>query len=97
MDRVDDNQVEIDPSPRTTLAVLRSARAEVRSGGPGSRSILRYPRFDWDALVKLYGDEDTLRERIDALRMECPEDAGELLRLADKYLSGWRPNRGARD
>ena len=97
MDRVDDNQVEIDPSPRITLAVLRSARAEVRSGGPGSRSILRYPRFDWDALVKLYGDEDTLRERIDALRMECPEDAGELLRLADKYLSGWRPNRGARD
>ena len=88
----DGNQVEIDPSPRMTLAVLRSARTEVRSGTPDSRSIRRYPRFDWDALVKLYGDEVTLRERVDDLRTSCPKDAGELLELADKYLSGWRPD-----
>lgn len=97
MDPEHGNQIEIDPSPQMTLAVLRSARAEVLSSAVGSRSIRRYPRYDWNSLVRLYGDEATLRVRVEDLRLECPEDRRELLELADKYLAGWRPDADSRD
>jgi hypothetical protein len=40
----------------------------------------------------LYGDEDTLRERIEKLKATQPEGIDELLQLVDKYLGGWRPD-----
>jgi hypothetical protein len=39
------------------------------------------------------GMKPTLREKIEELKTGQPRDADELLELADKYLSGWRPNR----
>jgi hypothetical protein len=42
-------------------------------------------------LIELYGDETTLRQRIEALKASRPENIGDLLELADKYLAGWRP------
>jgi hypothetical protein len=32
-----------------------------------------------------------LRQRIEALKATAPDDIGDLLELAGKYLSGWRP------
>ncbi len=83
----------MDSSPELTLALLRSARGEVLSHTLGNRAVRRYPRLEWDALIELYGGEPTLRERIEALRTTHPDGIGDLLELADKYLSGWRPNR----
>jgi hypothetical protein len=45
----------------------------------------------WDALVELYRDETALRERTNQLKATQPKDAGDLLELADKHLTGWRP------
>jgi hypothetical protein len=42
-------------------------------------------------LVKSYGDEATLRQRIEALKATAPHDIGDLLEITDKYLSGWSP------
>jgi hypothetical protein len=80
-------------APDLTLALLRSAHKEALSQTFGSRAVRRTPHLDWDALIKIYGDESTLRQRIEELKATHPEGAGELLDLADKYLGGWRPNR----
>jgi hypothetical protein len=83
----------LDDSPELALAVLRAARSEVRSQAVGSRAIRRSPRLAWDVLIELYGDETTLKERIEALKTAGlqGEDENELLELADRYLTGWRP------
>lgn len=89
--------LNLQTSTQLTLAVLRSSQSEILSQPMGSRAIARSPQLAWDALVELYGDEATLRERIESLKAARPVGADELLELADKYLGGWQPedlNRG---
>jgi hypothetical protein len=89
--------LKLDDAPQVTLALLKSARSEQLSQPIGSRAVRRSARLPWDALIELYGGEDTLRERIEKLKATQPEDVDELLRLADKYLEGWRPNHFSDD
>jgi len=84
--------LNIADSPSMTLALLRSARSEVRSQLMGSRAVRRSVRLAWDALVELYGSEEVLRERIEKLKATRPEGTDELFSLVDKYLTGWRPS-----
>ena len=86
-------RLHIDDSPSMTLALLRSARTELQSQSMGSRAVRRSSRLAWNELIELYGDEETLRERIQELKAIQPEGEDELLQLADKYLGGWRPSR----
>lgn len=88
----DEHQLATPDSPEFLLALLRSARSDIVSQAAGSRSVHRTPRLSWDALVEITGDEATLRERIDTLKATQPADADDLLELADRYLSGWRPD-----
>lgn len=81
----------ISDSPEMTHALLQSAKSETRRQTTGSRAVRRSLRLSWDVLVELYGDEDTLRRRIEDLRAAPPDGIDELLHLVDKYLSGWRP------
>jgi hypothetical protein len=89
--------VDVPDSPHVTLALLRSARSEVRSQGMGSRAVRHSARLAWDALVEVYGSDDILRERIKELKDTRPEGVDELLALADKYLGGWRPSDSGED
>ena len=61
----------------------------------GNRAVRRTYRLSWDALVKLYGGEDQLRAAIESVRSigESDEQLAETIVLADKYLTGWRPDR----
>lgn len=88
----DEPQLDIPPLPELTLAILRSARSDVRSQSLGSRAVRRSPRLAWDVLVELYGSESTLRERIDDLKQSSDETEPELLELALRYAGGWRPD-----
>lgn len=88
---VDEPAFVIPDSPAVTQALLKAARGEVRSQSMGSRAVRRKPRLAWDALIEVFGDEAILRQRIEDLKASTPSDAGDLLELADKYLSGWRP------
>ena len=81
---------KIDSSPKLTLALLRAASDEIKSQAEGSRAVQRSPRLFWDALTELYGDEATLKERIESLKVAKLDGADELIDLADKYLGGWR-------
>ncbi|MBE3120493.1 MAG: NTPase KAP [Candidatus Atribacteria bacterium] len=79
--------------PKLTLAILRSAQRETLSQADGSRAVKRSTRLAWEALLELYGDEATLRMRVENLKLTRPEGADDLLKLAEKYLEGWRPGR----
>lgn len=83
--------IVIPNSPVFTLSLLRSAQYESNSQDFDRLAVNRFQRINWDALLELYGSENTLRERIEALKASQPENCEELLRLADKYLSGWKP------
>ena len=85
-------QVDVPPETEVTHAVLRSAKTETRGQSMGSRAVRRSARLAWDALVKVYGDEATLRARIEQLKATKPGDDDGVLELADKYLDGWRPD-----
>jgi hypothetical protein len=78
-------------SVAVTQALLKSARSEVRSQSMGSRAVRRKPRLAWDALIEVCGNEIALRQCIEALKASRPQNIGDLLELADKYLAGWRP------
>jgi hypothetical protein len=84
--------VVLEDSPELTLAVLRSAKGDVRSQAVDSRAVRKSARLAWDVLVELFGSENTLRERVAELRQSDPTDAGELLELFDRYAGGWRPD-----
>ena len=82
----------IPDAPKLTLAILQSAQSEVLRQPLESRAVRRSYRLEWDALIELFGSEAVLRERLAELKDAQPEGAGELLELADKYSSGWRPD-----
>jgi hypothetical protein len=87
-----ERQFNIDSSPALTLAILRAAKGESRSQAFDSRAIRSTPQLAWKVLIEIYNDEETLKTRIEDLKNTQPDNAGEILALADKYLSGWRPN-----
>ncbi|WP_412501729.1 P-loop NTPase fold protein [Shewanella chilikensis] len=87
----DEPNLMVPNSTDITYGLLKSARSEVRGQSMGSRAVRLKPRLAWDILVNLYGDENVLRDRIDQLKVSPPNGIGDLLELADKYLSGWRP------
>lgn len=89
----DDSELEVPSDPRLTLAAVRTARTEVKSQTMGSHAVRRSPRLSWEALLEVFGSEARLREQLDAIPEQDREAEAELLALADKYLSGWRPNQ----
>lgn len=83
--------INVADQPEITLSLLRSARSEARSQAMGSRAITILPRLAWQSLIELYGDEETLRQRVKSLKGWLKDRDSDLIQLADKYLSGWRP------
>ncbi|WP_260869549.1 KAP family NTPase [Paenibacillus sp. Y412MC10] len=86
-----ENPLVIDPSPQLTLAILKNSRSEVITQAMGSRAYNRSGRLAWDALIKLYGDEETLKMRIEDLKSTDLGENSDVVQLADNYINGWRP------
>ena len=84
-------ELVVPSDPQVTRSMLESSKQEDRFAsvdGP----VRRTTRLQWDALVEVYGDEKVLRERINELRAQQPEDlADDLVELAQNYADGWRP------
>lgn len=83
--------IEVPDDTRVAKAMLQSAKGQSRSQSFGSRAVKVRSHLAWDALAEVYGGEDVLRARIEQLRLAHPEGMEDLLALADRYLSGWRP------
>ncbi|MEO7859030.1 MAG: P-loop NTPase fold protein [Nitrospirales bacterium] len=83
--------LEVPDVPEVTLATLRTSRSEARIQSEGKRAIRRSSRLAWDTLIELFGGLDEFNSRIDRLKESKPQGEDELLKLVDKYLTGWRP------
>lgn len=89
--------IAVPDDPKVTLAVLRSAHTEARSQTLGDRAVRRASRLPWDTLITVYGSEEILAERVDALSIAKDSQDADLLALAHKYRDGWRPKEFAMD
>jgi len=84
---------------RLNAKILDASRQEVRSQTFGNRAVRRTLRLSWDVLIEVYGGEDHMREAVESVRpmAESDERLAETIELADRYLSGWRPERSDDD
>ena len=93
--------VPIPNSPEITFALLRSFKFQITSL---LDEIQRIPDLRWNVLVELYGSEDILKARVDSLNQQFENlkpwlegqeisvaDAEAIVKLAEKYRGGWRP------
>lgn len=76
--------------PLLQRAVLHSLKSTARSQSMGSRQVRFQDHLAWDLLVQVFGSEAAVEEAIVNVRRALGDD--EALQLADKYLSGWRPD-----
>ncbi|MEX8032721.1 P-loop NTPase fold protein [Microbacterium sp. 20-116] len=77
--------------PVLVRSVLRSAKSTARSQSMGSRKVRTEDRLAWELVVGLFGSEDEVKQAVAEVREKIGDD--DILRLADKYLEGWRPER----
>lgn len=77
--------------PVLIRSVLRSAKSTARSQSIGSRKVNVEDRLAWDLIVELFGSEAIVEKAITNVRKKLGDN--DVLQLADKYLSGWRPER----
>lgn len=87
----DEPPFNLPDDPLVTFALLRSSRRESTSQAVGTRAVKKTPRLASDLLTEIVGCEEILRQRIDAVKRLQLSDMGDILELADRYLSGWRP------
>ena len=83
-------ELVVSPDPVVTRSMLESSKHEVRTESSDGR-VWYTPHLQWKALIKIYGNETVLGERIGELRAQDPEGLTDLLELAEEYLGGWRP------
>lgn len=90
---------DVPADPTLTLALLRSAQTEALSQTMGSRAVRRDARLHWETLIAVYGDETKLIARIDEMKAAgvAADDDADLIEMATKYSSGWRPSEFGRN
>jgi hypothetical protein len=74
-----------------TRKLLRNARSDTLSQYADSYAVRREPRLAWEALVRVFGGEAVLAERIDRLLSSAEAVDPALEELMRKYRNGWRP------
>ncbi|QOR71360.1 AAA family ATPase [Ruania alkalisoli] len=78
-------------------ALLLDSQSTVRSQTVDSRSVRRTVRLNWTILTDVFDGEDNLRRAVDALRPHAEEGLADVIDLADRYLTGWRPSEWGDD
>ena len=96
---------EIDDSHELTFALLRATRWEAATASSGALTVTLSPALGPETLAELYGGKEVLETRINNLKAgfdtlkpwietrRIPlDEAEQLIELAERYLSGWRPD-----
>lgn len=73
------------------LAVFNAAKSTNRSQSFDSRAVTLTDVLQWDLMIEVFGDEATIKKAADAVRAKEPN--APVLKLIDRYLGGWRPDR----
>lgn len=71
-------------------SLLLSSRSVARAQSDGSRHVREEPRLAWESLTQVAGGVEKLETLVHRLREADGES--ELVQLAERYLSGWRPD-----
>ncbi|PPF20876.1 P-loop NTPase fold protein [Rathayibacter sp. AY1A7] len=71
-------------------ALFVTGKSLATSSSMDSRSVNEELRLQWDALLRIFGSEEALHDAVSSLRNADGET--EIVLLAEKYLSGWRPS-----
>lgn len=82
-------------SPLLHRRLLEQAQSGRQSMMVGSRAVYTTTRLQWDALKRVYGTEEAVRQAVDAVAATLTGDADDLAPLVDlarKYLAGEMPN-----
>lgn len=82
---------EILQSEKIALTLFKSAKTEMISQHGDEVILRKEERLFWDTLEKIYSDENTLYEMIDRLNNNVEYQNEPILKLANKYRTGWRP------
>lgn len=91
-DRMGDNYVAPEfTDPDEIRALVKSGRSVARAQSFDSSTVREEERLAWDGLVRILGGDHKLAVAIEALRAHDGEST--LVQLADRYKSGWRPER----
>ena len=77
--------------PVLLRSVLHSLKSTARAQFANSREVRTEEHLAWDLLVQLFGSEAAIKKVVANVRKASGDD--DVLQLADKYLSGWRPER----
>ena len=96
---------EIDDSHELTFALLRATRWEAATASSGALTVTLSPALGPETLAELYGGKEVLETRINNLKAgfdtlkpwietrRIPlDEAEQLIELAERYLSGGRPD-----
>jgi predicted KAP-like P-loop ATPase len=75
--------------PLLLKAVLCSLKSTVRAQAYGSRKVKLEDRLAWNLAVEIFGSENEIKKAVDSVRTAFGDD--EILQLAERYLSGWKP------
>lgn len=86
-----ENPIELPDDASLTLALMRDALSNMTSQTMGSSHVEVTPTLYWDALVDVFGDENTLKSRGEMARGASTAGDKELFELFDKYAAGWKP------
>lgn len=87
------DKIEIEDDEELTLTILKSASSQAMSQSLDSRYIRTETHLAWERLINLYGSESRLINNIDKVRQRKRDEDKEILEIADKYISGWRPEK----
>ena len=93
----DEPKIDISFTPEMMVSILKSARSEVKSQVLDQATINISHRLSWESLIRLLGDEQILKDKIEEAKGHYPGDHKNLFALADKYIAGWRPDRDSDD
>ncbi|MGC6358403.1 cytochrome C nitrite reductase, partial [Bisgaard Taxon 45] len=74
------------------FSLLKSSVYERRSSSSSSPMIKREKILSWDLLIKIYENEDNLKQAIDRIEQNENLSQETCVKLAIKYKNGWRPS-----
>ena len=74
------------------LSLLKSSVSEIKRQVGSNPEIIREKILHWDALVKIYDNEEHLKNKISLLEKDHNLIEEDYIKLAIKYKNGWRHN-----
>ena len=78
-------------NPDELRKIFETAKSSMRSQSADSRYVKTEDRLSWEVLVKIFGDENSVKSALATLKEKDGDTP--IVSLVEKYIGGWRPDR----